>query len=52
MKALTITVADNLYRQASQKAAAADTSLPQVVESFLREWVAPMILTRGAGMRE
>jgi hypothetical protein len=38
MKSFTISVADDLYQRASQKAAAADTSLPQVVGDFLREW--------------
>lgn len=38
MKALTISVADDLYQRASQKAAAADTSLPEIVEDFLSKW--------------
>jgi hypothetical protein len=38
MKALTISVADELYQRASQKAAAAETSLPEVVQDFLSEW--------------
>ena len=38
MKTLTVPVADELYRRASQKAAAADTSLPEVVQDLLAEW--------------
>jgi hypothetical protein len=38
MKALTISVADELYQRASQTAAAAETSLPQVVRHLLCEW--------------
>lgn len=38
MKALTISVADDLYQRASQKAAAKETSLPKIVENLLCEW--------------
>jgi hypothetical protein len=38
MKTLTVPVADDLYQRASQKAAAADTSLPAVVQDLLAEW--------------
>jgi hypothetical protein len=38
MKTLTISVADDLYQRASQKAATAETSLPEVVKGFLSEW--------------
>lgn len=38
MKSLTISVADDLYQRAAQKAAAAETSLPQVVQDLLSEW--------------
>jgi len=38
MKTLTISVADDVYQRASQKAAAAETSLPKVVQDLLAEW--------------
>ena len=38
MKTLTISVADDVYQRASQKAAARDTSLPDVVQDLLSEW--------------
>ena len=38
MKTLTISVAEDVYQRASQKAAAADTSLPQVVQDLLSQW--------------
>jgi hypothetical protein len=38
MKTLTISVADDIFQRASQKAAAAETSLPEVVQSLLSEW--------------
>lgn len=38
MKTLTITVADDVYQQASEKAAAAATSLPDVVQELLSDW--------------
>lgn len=38
MKTLTISVADDVYQRASQKAAAAEKSLPHVVEDLLSEW--------------
>jgi hypothetical protein len=38
MKTLTISVADDVYQRASQKAAAAETSLPKVVQDLLCEW--------------
>jgi len=38
MKSLTISVADDVYQRASQKAAAAETSLPQVVQNLLSDW--------------
>jgi plasmid stability protein len=38
MKNLTISLPDDLYRQARSKAAAADTSLTQVVRNFLTQW--------------
>lgn len=40
MKTLTISVADDVYQRASQKAAAAETSLPEVVHDLLSEWTA------------
>lgn len=39
VRSLTIPVADDLYQRASQKAAAAETSLPEVVQDLLSEWV-------------
>ncbi len=39
MKTLTVPVADDLYQRASQRAAAADTSLPEVVQDLLTEWM-------------
>lgn len=38
MKNLTISIPDELYRQARCKAAAADTSLSRVVQDFLARW--------------
>ena len=38
MKSLTISVADDVYQRASQKAAAAETTLPKVVQDLLCEW--------------
>ena len=38
MKSLTVFVADDLYQRASQKAAATESSLPQVVQDLLSEW--------------
>ena len=38
MKTLTISVTDDVYQRASEKAAAADTSLPEVVKDLLCEW--------------
>jgi hypothetical protein len=38
MKTLTIALADEVYQRASQKAAAAETSLPEVVQDLLAEW--------------
>src|SRR6266851_4828178 len=38
MKTITVPVADDLYQRASQKAAAVDTSLPEVVQDLLSEW--------------
>ena len=38
MKTLTVPVADELYQRASQKAAAADTWLPEVVQDLLADW--------------
>jgi hypothetical protein len=38
MKTITIAVADDIYQRASQKAAAAETSLPNVVQNLLCEW--------------
>jgi predicted CopG family antitoxin len=38
MKTLTISVADEVYQRASQKAAAEETSLPKVVQDLLCEW--------------
>ena len=40
MKNITITVADGVYRQARQKAAAHDTSLSRVVSEYLQSWTA------------
>ena len=38
MKALTISVADDVYLRASKKAAAAHTSLPEVVQDLISTW--------------
>ena len=38
MKTFTISVADDVYRRASEKAAAAETSLPEVVQDLLSDW--------------
>jgi len=38
MKTLTISVADDVYQRASEKAAAAETSLPEIVQDLLAEW--------------
>jgi hypothetical protein len=38
MKTLTISVADDVYQRASQKAADAKTSLPEVVQDLLAAW--------------
>jgi len=38
MKNLTISIPDDLYRQARSKAAAAETSLSRVVQDFLLRW--------------
>ena len=38
MKTLTISVAEDVYQRASQKAAATDTSLPQIVQDLLSQW--------------
>ena len=38
MKTITVPVADDLYQKAIQKAAAEDTSLPEVVQDLLAEW--------------
>ena len=38
MKTLTISVDDDVYQRASRKAAAAATTLPEVVEDLLSEW--------------
>jgi hypothetical protein len=38
MLTLTIPVADDLYQRASRKEAAADSSLPEVVQDLLAEW--------------
>ena len=38
MKNITITVADDVYRQARHKAAAHDTSLSRVVSAYLQHW--------------
>jgi hypothetical protein len=38
MKNVTITVADDVYRQARQKAAMHDTSLSRVVTEYLQRW--------------
>ena len=40
MKNITITVADDVYRQARQKSAANDTSLSRVVTEYLQSWTA------------
>jgi hypothetical protein len=48
MKTFTISVADDLYQRATQKAAAADTSLPRVVQDLLTEWTQ----TDGGPLRE
>lgn len=41
MKTLTISVADDVYQRASQKAAERDTSLRDVVQEFLAQWTGP-----------
>jgi hypothetical protein len=38
MKTLTLSVADDLYQQANQKATELDTSLPEVVQDLLVQW--------------
>jgi predicted CopG family antitoxin len=38
MKTLTISIADDVYQRASQKTAAAEASLPEVVQELLVEW--------------
>lgn len=38
MKTITVSVADELYQSASQKAAREATSLNQVVQGFLADW--------------
>jgi len=38
MKNITVTVAEDVYRQARQKAAAHDTSLSRVVSEYLQRW--------------
>jgi predicted CopG family antitoxin len=38
MRTLTISVADDVYQRASEKAAAAETSVPKVVQDFLSRW--------------
>jgi hypothetical protein len=48
MKTLTISVADDVYQRASQKAAAAETSLPKVVQDLLCEWTQDEIRSVGA----
>ena len=40
MKTLTLSVADDLYQQANQKATELDTSLPKVVQDLLAQWTA------------
>lgn len=40
MKTLTLSVADDLYQQAHQKATELDTSLNRVVQGFLEQWAA------------
>jgi hypothetical protein len=40
MKNLTITVDDQTYKQARQKAASLDTSVSKVVSEYLRLWIA------------
>lgn len=40
MKTLTISVADDVYQRASQRAAERDKSLPDVVHEFLTHWSA------------
>jgi hypothetical protein len=38
MKTLTISVAEDVYQRASKKAAAAHTSLPEVVQGLISNW--------------
>ena len=38
MKTITVSVADELYQRASQKAAGEATSLSQIVQGFLVDW--------------
>ena len=38
MKTLTISVADDVYQRATEKAAASDALLPHVVEDLLTAW--------------
>ena len=40
MKSITITLADDVYHQARQKASAHDTSLSRVVREYLQHWTA------------
>ena len=48
MKTLTISVAADVYQKASQKAAAAETSLPEVVQDLLCEWTQDDFRSAGA----
>jgi hypothetical protein len=38
MKSLTISISDDVYQRAEQKAAAADSSLPKIVGDLLSDW--------------
>lgn len=52
MKTVTVALADDVYQRASQKAAAAQTSLPEVVQDLLAEWThAPGVSASTASQR-
>ena len=48
MKTLTVSVADDIYQRASNKAAAEATSLPKVVQELLSEWTQDDLRSVGA----
>ena len=40
MKSITVSLADDVYHQARQKASAQDTTLSRVVRDYLQHWTA------------